>query len=326
MTKTDPPLNSTPEHGTPDAPSRPFIPRLLLAFLLLALLVGWLWPESKPVSSRGRFAEPAAPQTDLTSGELPPTQKESSGPRRVTMDQMLGIARESLQHLIANVNNYTARLVKQEQDRSGTLQPESEIFLKVQTRHQLGSNGDPLKVYMRFDSPENVQGREVIWVENQNDGKLLVREAGMLGGMMTVPLAPDNFLAMRGQRYPITEIGLTRLLEKLIERGEADREDPNVQVMLDESYTFEGKPHWRLSLSRSKPSGRDNDFSKAELVIDRERHVVVHFSSMGWPNSERPDELPDVIESYTYHELKFNVGLSDIDFDTQNPDYTFAKQ
>ncbi|WP_404310787.1 DUF1571 domain-containing protein [Neorhodopirellula lusitana] len=241
----------------------------------------------------------------------------------VPMSEMLELAQEALRQTVLNVDDYTARLIKQEQDRGGVLQPPSEAFIKVLTRHPRGKPGGPLKVYMRFDSPANIQGREVIWVENENDGKLQVREAGMIGSMMTVPLEPDSFLAMRGQRYPITELGLTRLLEKLIQRGGVDREDPDVQVFKTEGHVFDGRERTLLQIERSQPSGREGDFSLAELVLDRQKNLVVRFRSFGWPESEF--DSPPIIESYEYRDLKINVGLTRDDFSTSNPDYTFAK-
>ncbi|TWT95639.1 hypothetical protein Pla100_32800 [Neorhodopirellula pilleata] len=268
---------------------------------------------------------------------------EAGERQRVTMSEMLDLAEAALASTIANVDDYTARMIKHEQDRSGVLQPPSESLIKVSTRHRGGKPNSPMKVYLRFDSPDAVKGREVIWIENENDGKMLVREAGMIGGMMTVPLAPDSFLAMRGQRYPITEIGLTRLLEKLIERGGEDRDSEDVRVFKTEGYPFDGRELTLLEIIRSRPSGREGDFSRAELVLDRQRNVVVSFRSFGWPDANLADanlavpslvgpdltadeaaELP-LIESYQYLDLELNVGLSDEDFSTSNPEYTFKK-
>lgn len=239
------------------------------------------------------------------------------------MAEMLQLAEDALAETLTNLDDYTARLIKQEQDRSGVLQPASEMTIKVITRQAGDQHDGPLKVYLRFDSPSSVRGREVIWVENENDGKMLVREAGVIGTMMTVPLPPDGFLAMQGQRYPISELGLTKLLEKLIERGNEDRNDPDVHVFLTEGYLFDGRPLTHLRIERSKPSGRDNDFAVAELVLDRPNNLVVSFRSFGWPppdSAERP-----LIESYEYHDLKTNVGLTTQDFDITNPDYDFAQ-
>ena len=43
-------------------------------------------------------------------------------------------------------------------------------------------------------------------------------------------LAPSSFLAMQGEHYPITEIGLANLCRQLIKRGEAAGDPSQVQV------------------------------------------------------------------------------------------------
>ncbi|EMI40798.1 DUF1571 domain-containing protein [Rhodopirellula sp. SWK7] len=298
----------------------------LLAFPAIAsILVAFLASgESNRTQSVVAVATAPKPMSDndvMTSAEG--EQVADGKTVEVTMSEMLALAEKALAATIANLDDYTTRMIKQEQDRNGVLQPASEAFIKIATRHPGGQPGAPLKVYMRFDSPEDVQGREVIWVENQNDGKLLVREAGTIGAMMTVPLPPDGFLAMRGQRYPISEIGLTRLLEKLISRGDVDRDDPNVRVFKTEGHPFDGRSLTHLRIERSKPSGREGDFSLAELILDRERNLVVSFRSFDWPDAKTGERT--LIESYEYHDLKLNVGLTDRDFDPSNPEYTFSE-
>jgi len=282
----------------------PLIPAVLIA----ALSAGGL--------SGGRVE--AIATAPAATGETPDGQTVE-----VPMAEMIQLAENALAATIAGVDDYTTRMIKQEQDRSGVLQPASESFMKIATRHPGGKPGSPMRVYLRFDSPNEVRGREVIWVENENDGNLLVREAGMLGALGTIPLPPEGMLAMRGQRYPITEIGLTRLLEKLIERGSRDRDNPDVRVFFTEGYVFDDARLTHLRIERDQPSGLEGDFSIAELVLDRERNLIVSFRSFGWPKKSGGE--PVLIESYEYLDLKINVGLTDRDFDTSNPDYTFAK-
>ncbi len=58
----------------------------------------------------------------------------------------------------------------------------------------------------------------MIWVEGKNGGKLIAHEAGLLG-LMSVQLDPHGTLALTGNKYPITGIGIGNLLSKLIEKG-----------------------------------------------------------------------------------------------------------
>ena len=38
-----------------------------------------------------------------------------------------------------------------------------------------------------------------------------------------------------------------------------------------------------------------------------------------------PKASPEMVEEYSYTDLKLNVGLSDLDFDVSNKDYAFGR-
>ncbi len=66
----------------------------------------------------------------------------------------------------------------------------------------------------------------------------------------------------------------------------------------------------------------------AEIAYDPERQLILSYRSFGWPanaegiTSGDVAELP-LLESYNYHDVKTNVGLTEADFDTKNPEYSF---
>ena len=126
---------------------------------------------------------------------------------------------------------------------------------------------------------------------------------------------------MQGQRYPISEIGLVKLVEKLIERGEQDRNDPDVKVTLKKNHKLGDVDTELIQVRRTKPSDAEGDFSLAEIVIDPERQLVLSYRAFGWP--EQAGGSPPLLETYTYHDVQVNVGLSDSDFDPKNPEYEY---
>ena len=70
------------------------------------------------------------------------------------------------------------------------------------------------------------------------------------------------------------------------------------------------------------PHPRDYfDFHIAQIFIDEELNVPIRYAAYSWPT--RPNGAPELIEAYTYLNLKLNVGLTDRDFDHTNPDYSF---
>ena len=146
------------------------------------------------------------------------------------MDRALDVARSGLEGCRTKVNDYTALLVKRERI-DDTLGAHEFMYAKIRNRKV--ANGrivQPLSVYLKFLKPTSVKGREVIYVEGQNEGNLIAHEGGFKGRFLpTVTIPPDGMLAMRGQRYPMTEIGIENLIVKLIERGERARQLPDVQ-------------------------------------------------------------------------------------------------
>src|SRR5262249_35358739 len=132
------------------------------------------------------------------------------------LDMALELATKVQKNIDENVRDYTATVIKQE--RSGSdLKPEEICEVKIRNQ--------PFSVYMKFLSPENLKGQEVIYVEGQNDGKLIGHAgsgaAALLGSKWLDPRGP---IAMFGQRYPITELGILNLTKRLIEVGEHDRQ------------------------------------------------------------------------------------------------------
>ena len=47
----------------------------------------------------------------------------------------------------------------------------------------------------------------------------------------------------------------------------------------------------------------------------------MRYEAYEWPR--RPNGKPELIEEYTYLNLKLNNGFTDADFDTHNKDYHF---
>ena len=157
------------------------------------------------------------------------------------LDAALEIARDGLRHIDANVRDYTATLIKRERV-SGELLEYQSLDVKIRHRRTAGEKTvTPFSVYLRFVAPQSVAGREVIWVEGRNEGKLVAHDAG-LKNFLRVRLDPTGFVAMLGNRYPITKIGLRNLVEELITKGEIERERGEIEVQFFDNAKVDGRP------------------------------------------------------------------------------------
>jgi hypothetical protein len=237
------------------------------------------------------------------------------------LDRALDIARSGLAGCRAKVDDYTAILVKRERI-DGVLGQHEFMSIKVRNRKlDQGRLVQPLSVYLHFLKPSSVQGREVIYVENQNDGNLVAHEGGFKGKFLpTVTIPPNGMLAMRGQRYPMTEIGVENLIVKLIERGEQARQFPDVQCEFRKNARVKDRVCTVLEVTQ--PTKHPQlDFFKAQVFIDDQLNIPIRYVAYDWP--ARQEAPLEVLEEYNYLDLKVNVGLTDADFDPYNAAYNF---
>ena len=191
---------------------------------------------------------------------------------------------------------------------------------KIRNRKTVaGEVQTPMAVYLKFLNPTAVKGREVIWVEGANDGKLIAHETG-IKNLMRVKLEPTGFLAMLGQRYPITKIGFEHLVEELITKGERDRKQGDCEVKFFKDATVAKRSCTMIQVVH--PEERpEYDFYRARIYIDDELNIPIRYAAWAWPES--PGAEPVLLEEYTYVNVRLNVGLTDQDFDPNNPAYNF---
>jgi len=234
------------------------------------------------------------------------------------LDPALKIARDGLKHIQENVFDYECILIKRERV-GNTLNDEEYMFAKVRNRKT--EQKIPLSVYLRFLKPEAVKGQECLWVEGKNNGKLIGHQGGRLGKLTpSVWLDPHGPIAMRGNRYPITEMGVENLVIKLLEKGERDRKQGECEVKFYDDAKINKRPC--LLIEVKHPIPRDHfDFHIAQIYLDKELNVPIRYAAYMWPETEGGKPL--LLEEYTYVNMKLNVGLKDEDFDDHNKSYGF---
>lgn len=218
----------------------------------------------------------------------------------------------------SHVRDYTAVFVKRERHSN---QLSEAVTMDVKIRRELrvdGQKTEPLSVYLKFQKPQT--GREVIWVEGENDGKLIVHEGSGLQKYVRLNLDPQGTIAMLGNRYPITDIGFGSLFRKLISRATEDRKRGTCQVEIYCHQEFAGRPCTVIEAKHSNPGG-GSSHHLARIYIDEEWEIPVKYSAYLWP--EVSGGPPVLDEEYLWQEIRFNVGLKDEDFDPDNERYDF---
>lgn len=236
------------------------------------------------------------------------------------LDRALSLAKTSLARMQSNIDDYTAVLAKRERVNG---EVGKTTFMKVKVRcPRTLANGQakPFSVYMKFLKPREALGREVIWVDGENDGKLLAHDGSGLGKYKTFKLNPTGLLAMRGQRYPVYSVGIENLIIKLIEKAERDRAAGDCVATYNGTKTINKRKCSVIEVIHDEKKA-PFEFYKAMVFIDDEMQIPVRYAAYDWPT--QPGAEPSLIEEYTYFNIKTNVGLTSEDFDPANKTYQF---
>ncbi|NCX97886.1 MAG: DUF1571 domain-containing protein [Planctomycetia bacterium] len=228
------------------------------------------------------------------------------------LEPALELAQRGLGQLRANVKDYSCTMVKRERI-DGKLGEHQYIFVKI--RHE------PFSVYLYFLAPEDVKGQEVIYVAGRNDGNMLAHAGSGVRAMVgTVSLKPDGALAMTGNRYSVTEIGVENLAKRLVEVAQHDKQFGECEVNFFPNAKVNGRICTCVQVAHPVPR-RNFRFHLARVFIDDELLIPVRYEAYDWPHEQGGQ--PVLMEEYTYMNVKTNNGFTDADFDPANAAYKF---
>ncbi len=219
---------------------------------------------------------------------------------------------EECQHRYRDIRDYTCTFSKRERIK-GKLTPRHVLMMKVRAQ--------PRSIYLKFRQP--FPGREVIYIVGRNNGKVMAHDVGLnklLAG--TVRLEPSDGRAMKDCRHPISEAGIGPLLDTLHTRWSFEL-DPSECVVVFRDHQTLGTRHCTMIETTHPRQQPELMFYRVRLFIDDELGLPIRFEAYDWPSSgQAPAEL---VEEYTYNDLRLNVGLSDLDFDVSNGHYAFGR-
>lgn len=177
----------------------------------------------------------------------------------------------------------------------------------------------PRSVYMIFGKPH--EGREVIYVEGKNNNEMLVHEVGLKSIVGPIQLDPHGKLAMQESHYPITQFGLDLMIQGYREQWEQEALMPGVEIKFFPNAAI-GDTECKVIETSHSTRSDDIKFAQTRLYLDAKTHLPVRSQRYVFPRRKK-DDTPVLYEEYTYLEMKTNVGLKDLDFDPNNPNYHF---
>lgn len=313
-------------HSTPSA-------TLFPAGLLLMMSLAWLapvngqdttrqlaaagQPEARATATNAAMALADADGVDAARDARPAAPAHS---KTIELEEIWDFAQGAYRHICDNIDDYTCLLIKRELVNG---EDQGTQFMQVKIRHEKRAGEEvqvPFSVYLRYVKPEKFLGREVLYVAGHNQGDLIARRGGRRNPNLTVQLIPDGPLAMEGNRYPITEIGFQTLAVRLLEvlEQELKYDDGVVQVFENAKVGERACTHYRLIHNQRRPG---LTYHMAEVSMDDELGVPIYYAAYDFPAQE--GGKPVLLEQYFYVDVKLNVGLTDRDFEADNPEYQF---
>lgn len=208
------------------------------------------------------------------------------------------------------IDDYSCTLVKRELI-DGKLVGPTWYALKV--RHE------PFSVYLRNEGRRGPRGEEAIYVDGRNDGKMWAH-SDTYRTLGSVAFFPDSRQAMRESRYPITDIGVVKLVERLVEVAEHDAQFGECEVKFYPDTKVDARPTLCVAVTHPVPR-KEFTFHHARIYVDREWNIPIRYEAYSWP--AKKGDRPPLLEEYTYLKLEVDRGYSDTDFDMTNPAYRF---
>jgi holo-[acyl-carrier protein] synthase len=190
-----------------------------------------------------------------------------------------------------SVHDYTATYDKYERAiNDGDLQRINLSFRK------------PLDVRLEWQNEHGKVDQWAVYRQGKNDGKVLARKSGMLGGMMgLMKLDPTSGRAMSDSRHPITEVGIGHIIEEVSRAMKSNQvtSKPAVDDTLDGArvvrFDFDGVADAKL------------------FGVEGARRVLIWVDpSLKLPvKAEVVDAAGRMLERHRFADLKINVGLTD---------------
>ena len=253
---------------------------------------------------------PLAPAGERLS---PPPSAAVSADHPLT--PILAFARQEQKFLRETLRDFSCRLVKRERI-DGFLQDFQYIDMWVREEvRQDNRVAQPMSIYLQFLAPAKVSGRQVLFIEGENDGKMLVRNGGKHFDYVVVNIDPDGDSARDESLVPITQSGFNRVLGQMIavleKHVRADPSGANTRVERIAGARLNKRPSSVIRVTHPQKQ-RGLEFHVANVFVDDELRVPVRVDFSLWPS--RPGQTPPLLAEYTYTQLKLNPNLPDNTF------------
>ena len=270
-------------------------------------------PQPKPLVAAPESGEIAAnPSTSPTPlGQTDPQEEELQSPEGTVLTGRWALKASQYrlqqgQTILQKTPDYSAQFRRHERINGELLDPQA---MNLKVRHE------PFSLYMKWT--EGDKGRQLIFVQGQNDDKVLVQIGGVAGRLTgALAMDPNDDRVRAESRYPATCAGLLELTKIILSHHEADLKlATGVNSEMKDGESFDNRPCFLTTLIFDNPT-LNAEYYKSLILIDKELSVPVCVRNYTWVDGKAPaqENEDSLIESYSYTGLEINTKLTDNDF------------
>jgi hypothetical protein len=235
--------------------------------------------------------------------EAPKPVAPATLPEQVKTADPLGDMLSDAKTAYGKLRDYTCVFTRQERV-NGVLGAEQVAEMKVRAK--------PFSMALRFVKPETMAGMEELYVSGTRTGKMKFRPAGAKGvnGFQLVSLDDPKVLA--DTRHPITELGIAAAIERVTGIAAREKTSGNVLEVYTSQFQFGGKNVTRYEVIARRAHAHRYAY-RVLVYVDKDTKLPVRFEAYDAPKPGAT--VGDLLEAYSYTDLRFNVGLGESAFE-----------
>ena len=229
-------------------------------------------------------------------------QSTTSNPDNDLKTKIISLAhRDHTALLKLAIKNYTATIT----DYTGKFHKQERIGKKLGKKQVISFKfrEKPFSVAMKWDKNAGSANR-LLYIEGQNDNKMLVHPTGLLSLIKSVKLDPRGKQALSCNLRPCDMFGFHRNMLETLKIYEKAAKNGDLTTKCSAIETIDGRDY--ITLERILPEKKDYPAAKLLVKFDLDYLLPTSLASYDWQGN--------LISEYTFTDLKFNTGLTDKDF------------
>jgi Protein of unknown function (DUF1571) len=199
-------------------------------------------------------------------------------------------------------------------DYSGTFTRQERIngALGAEQVGEMKMRVNPAGVYVRFARPEAVAGMEVAFSAAKKDGMVRYRPAGAAGRRGFQKLEPNDSKFLAIHRHPVSSWGMGPIIELIATATAREKTLNNPVEVFTADYQFASRNVTKYEIYTRRPHAL-RYAAKMVVYVDKESKLPVRFEAYSDPKAGAT--TGELLEMYSFTDLKFNSGIGENTFD-----------